>query len=346
MSGPTLCLHAGPPRTATTFLQEEVLERIHSARCLVRPRVEVGAETVRFHDLFLFSPDVWEGPCGAFADLLNRDVGDEAQRDLIISDERMYGGMAAPQPSFPDWKKRYGSTVRVHRWTNGRPNPSSVALHLEKLSEVAAEWGFEQTKIIASTRRQDTRLASGYAHGSDTVRGASQERFERWARHLTQHPLGYYMGGGVKLDYSLWWKHATGAVGQEHAFLLPFELLREDSAAFLKRWLAFLEVPDAKRIVESIVQSGPEERNARSKSQSTWALRAPRRTGPSVPFSQFFDTLGLPTRLPLRWPDFSRGKEIHLTPDLSEEIMAVYRNSNRLLDQTVDGLDLKTYGYY
>ena len=142
--------------------------------------------------------------------------------------------------------------------------------------------------------------------------------------------IGHNKGGGVKLDYSLWWRELGAAVGRENVLFLPFERLREDRASFLRPWLDFLGVPEADSIVDALAESGGTDHNVRSRAEDTWTLRTPIKKGRSL----------------LRWPDFSRGSEIRLTEALREEILTVYAEGNRSLDEEVVHLNLDEHGYY
>ena len=342
---PTLFLHIGPPKTATTFLQHKVLNEIHSADCLIQPHVPVGGEDVRMASLFCFDPQVWgKTESGAFRDFLKR-VRSSNESDLIISDEGIYGGVASPQPWIPDsagWK--HGPFVRLQRQTLDAPNLSSLQLHLSRLSELAQDLGFEETKVLFTTRRQDTKLASGYAQVSNRVRGASQEGFRDWARHLTHNPLGYHAGGGKKLDYFEYWNGISDVVSQKNVSVIPFELLKENSYEFLDRWLGYLDVTEKGQLLKSLSGSS-QQSNKRSVSEKTWSLGSPIRRG-SLPAGRIFRTLGLPWRFPLRWPDFEREEKITLPEALSEEILDAYRSGNQSLDESLPHLNLEDYGYY
>ena len=272
---------------------------------------------------------------------------DEGRRsDLVISDEEFFGGVASPQPRI-EGPQEVGAVVRIGRQTSGQPSFASIALHLSELSEVASAWGFTQTKVLETVRRQDTWFASVYAEISREFRGASQKSFERWVQYLLHQPVGYYLGGGMKLDYFSRWEKVTQAVSRDNVLLLPFELLKEDSSTFLRRWLGFLEVEEVDRVVDSLSQSSREQRlNVRSKSESVWALQDPIRTGLRLRPARVFRELGLPTRMPRQWPDFNRDGHIHLTSDLRAEIVEAYADSNRMLDNRIPHLDLKKYNYY
>ncbi len=350
MSGRTLFLHIGPPKTATSFLQRDLLTAVRSAACRIKPTVTLGSGEVTFGDFFLQSPHLW------------REVGDEVFRsligenqngdgkDLIVSEEEIFGGVTSPQPWIPSWigesARRYGSTVRVERQTSGQPEASTVARHVEALAEIAADWGFSETKVLLTLRRQDTKLASGYAQMSNRVKGASQSHFEAWITDLVVNPLGYYMGGGMKLNYFLWWKELEAVLGEENMLFLPFELLQENKNAFLKRWLQFLDVADMDRILHASRKSGGKGRKKRSESKRVWRLRDPMSVGPSLGIEWLLGKMGISSNWSLQWMDFRRDKKIRLTDELKNQIVDVYQRENRRLEDTVEGLEIGRYGYY
>lgn len=346
-NGATLYVHVGPPKTATTFLQEHVLKRVSSVECRCLPEVQLGGEAVNFGHLFSMSPSVWTEHGGrAFAQLINETERADGE-DLIVSHEGIHGGMATPRPWLTKeggWAQgvEYGPLVRLH--TDGRPHVALLTEHLTVLSDVAARWGFAEVKVLATLRRQDSWLASEYAQNSHKIRGASQENFEAWVREVTSTSLGRCAGGGEKLDYSSWWEAVGNAVGKENVFLLPFELLKENQTAFLNQWLSFLGVEERAQIIGAL-SSAEDEENRRSTSSSRWALRPPVRTGPSL-WPRVTWKLGLPTKLPMRWPDFARESSIRLTPELSERILTTYADGNRRLDEAVPHLELEAYGYH
>ena len=326
MSEPTLYIHVGPSKTATTFLQRDVLGRVESAECLPVPEIEVQGRSLRFGDLFSLSPEFWRG---LEEDPLAGSV-QHSGRDVVISDERIFGGLVAPQPWIPGSVPGRGLSPSPRLHTHSRADPYYVCAHLRELRRAAEGWGYGRVRVLLTLRRQDTKLASSYAQLSNRVRRAGQQNFETWVRHLLHDAIGHNKGGGVNLDYSLWWRELRAAVGTENVFFLPFERLRENRAAFLRQWLGFLGVPEADSIVDALSGSGGTGKNVRSRSEDTWALRTPIKKG----------------RFLLRWPDFSRESEIRLTEALREEILSVYAEGNRSLDEQVPHLTLDEYGYY
>ena len=325
MTAPTLYIHVGPSKTATTFLQRDVLGRIESAECLPIPEISVQGRSLRFGDLFSLSPELWRG-------LDNNPIADVVQnseRDVVISDERISGGLVAPQPWIPGSIPGHGLPPSPRLHTHSRADLHYVSSHFRELRRAAEAWGYERVRVLLTPRRQDTKLASSYAQLSNRVRGAGQQNFEKWVRHLLHDVIGHHKGGGVKLDYSLWWRELNATIGAENVLFLPFELLRENRAAFLRQWLGFLEVPERDAIVDALAETKEPKQNVRSHSEDTWSLRTPIKKG----------------RYLFRWPDFFRDSEIRLTEALKEEILGVYEDGNRVLNEKVSHLALNEYGY-
>lgn len=334
-------LHVGPPKTASTFLQGAVLPKIENIRCHVKPTVTFGESEMKFRDLFLFSPDLWRTSMEEPFTFLGDDISKE--QDVLVSDEGIYRRPASPRPRLDVRQKIYGPIVRTNPKAGGRQDHISFRSHLDAFREGVQQQGFSQTKVLLTVRRQDEMLASLYAQLSRFVRGASQGNFERWARHLTGDRAGFYLGGGQKLNYYLWWKSIVEVLGETNVLLLPFELLRESTSRFLKRWLEFLGAERAVPIANTL--SDTKAKNRRSASDVKWDVSPPIRKLNLHP-SRILKAFGLPTSLPARWPDFQRGEEIHLTRELSEEILGVYEKGNRRLDNQGLGLNLENYGYY
>lgn len=332
MGKPDLYIHAGPPKTATTFLQNSVLGRIQSAKCLTKPKVEVNGREIRFGDLFDFSPGFWRRLEG---DPFSID-GKRPETDVIISDEGVFGGLVPPRR----WMLGPVSVRDTHR----RPDPYFVSCHLRELRKASSDWGYGEVKFLFTTRRQDTKLASSYAQISNRVRRAGQQSFRRWVQYLLHDTIGYNKGGGVKLDYSIWWDEIDQVIGKENILFIPFELLKENSFEFLKRWVNFISPEEADAIANSLSSSDKE--NDRSISKNKWRVSSPIRRGPNLRPTRIFQAFGLPTSLPARWPDFRRDDEIRLTEIISEEILKVYKKGNKHLDKINENIDLKKYNYY
>lgn len=334
----TLYLHIGFPKTATTFIQKVVLPEITSIKCFAKPKVRLGDRKDRLGTRFYYSPQLW---ADRGKEVLGQVLGPEPQgkvkEDVLISDEGFGGGLTGPRPWMP-------STRPHHDRENG---PFLTQAHLAEFRKVLMNWGFSQLKVIMGIRRQDRKMASGYAQVSDKVRGASQENFERWVHRVLDPDRGYYEGGGVQHNYYLFQQKISKAVGEENVVLLPLEHLKEDRSEYLRRLFDFLEIPkEGDRITESLARSSNLKRNVHSSSEDTWQLRPPRRNGPRFRPWRVFRALGFPFRMPLRWPDFRRGQRVRLTPELQSYILDTFAEGNRRLDQKVDDLDLQSYGYW
>ena len=335
----TLFIHAGPAKTGTTFLQQVVLPKVRSVRTLVTPTVKLGGKSIQFGNLFNFSPKVWaDSGGGAFSSLIeNKKVGE----NLVISDEYVCKGLAFPQPMIPGQAQELGPMG----WMNGQTDTCSMAAHLQELSDIAADWGFSDVEVIATARRQDTRIASSYAQVSNRVLGASQKNFEKWAYYLTKSPIGYYKGGGMNLNYFEWAKNLD--IRENKLHFIPFELLEESERDFVRMYLKSCGVrnDEINRILD-ILGAKEEKRNVSAISDSVWSLRPPIRTGPRLWPTRLWEAIGFPARMPLRWPDFSRGTKIFLTSKLSKEVLNVYKKDNQKLDALIPHSSLQEYGYY
>ncbi|MCS3657960.1 hypothetical protein GGQ11_002761 [Salinibacter ruber] len=323
------------------------MSEIQATECATGPNLPVGSEKVGFGTLFCFSPNVWQSVGeSAFRDLCGEN---QNEKDLLISGEGAFGGLVSPQPWMVESASKYGEYMELERALSIQSDVYSLTSHLEKLQSLSSKFGYRDLKVLFTIRRQDTKLASEYAEVSDKVRGASQENFEEWARYLVNDPLGYGASGGAKMDYFEWWKKISAVIGKNNIFVIPFELLKKDIREFLRMWLGYINVSEKEEIIHSILGKGGEtHRNKRSTSKFTWSLSEPIK-GPSnisIPAGRFLTALGLPFRVPLRWPDFSREEEIRLSDKLSDEILIAYEKSNRLLDESLPHLSLKRYDYF
>lgn len=335
----TLYLHIGFPKTATTFLQDVVFPKATSLSYVSKPTVRLGHREVRFGTRFSYAPALWrDRGTSLLSQILGPEPEGEAPSDVLISDEGFGGGLTGPEPWIP--------ASRPHH--DRETGPHSTRTHIEELRKVAGEWGFSQMRVIMGIRRQDEKIASGYAQMSHKVRGASQKNFERWVHRILDPDRGYYEGGGIHHNYYLFWQQVTKAVGAENTLVLPLEHLKEDMGGYLSRLFRFLEIPEeGTDIIASLSEPENLKRNANtSSSKDVWHLKAPMRTGPRFRPGRLFRALGFPHRMPLRWPDFRRGTDIRLTPDLRAYILGVYADENRRLDRALDEVDLRSYGYW
>lgn len=314
-----------------------MLPKILSIDCYTKPTIRLGGRTERFGTRFYYSPNVWrERGKELFSQVLGAEPQGDVDTDVLISDEGVGGGVTAPQPWVP-----------MSRPLQDRQNgPYATRCHLEELGRVARVWGFSRLRVIMGIRRQDRKLASGYAEVSDRVRGASQENFERWVRRVLDPGRAYYDGGGVHHNYYLFWKQITRAVGPQDVLVLPIEQLREDWAAYVERLFAFLDiVAEGLSIRHRLSQSeGSLRQNVRAAVIDTWCLRTPMEMGLRPWLGRLVRAWGDVDHLPLPWPDWRYEPKIRLTPDLKAFILGVYADKNRRLDRAIDDVDLRSYG--
>lgn len=346
-------IHIGAPKTATSFIQKRVFKEITSANSVITQKIEIEGSYINLGDCFDFCPSFWKT---LESDPFLKERKKGLNSDVLVSSEYIFGGISAPKPWIPGPVSKGGIVPRPRRHTHSRPDPYFVASHFKELKEASHSWGYDNIKIILTIRRQDTFLASFYAQASNRVRGAGQSNFENWIQYILNNTVGYNKGGGAKLDYYVWWKEIIEVLGRENVLFIPFELLKENAFAFLKQFLDFIEEYESTSIARSLANSSRKE-NVRSKTESRWNLRPPIREGPGLSrrvSSKLFEILqdvgfpkcDFPARIPLRWPDFHRDKEVRLSKKLSRQILETYKESNKNISKEIRNLDFKSFGYY
>jgi len=98
--------------------------------------------------LFLLSPEVWEGVGRDVIAKLSEPAQTEGN-DLIISDEGISGGFAAPRPwhKKPRFRSRMGE-VNALRRSSGLPHHHSAAAHFERIANISTKLGFDAVKVL------------------------------------------------------------------------------------------------------------------------------------------------------------------------------------------------------
>jgi len=320
----TLYFHIGLSKTGSTFLQKEVFPLVESLQYFKKPIVEL-----------LDAERPWKGSLTRFfqrSPIIWRDLG-----------ETLFYELLGPRPAH---RQKVDVLISDENACSYR-DPSLVAAHLTAFRDLAIQWGFDRVRVIGSVRQQAFRLASSYAQTSDRRVGASQEDFEA---NLRETIGADYYNRGVTLEYDQLWQALAGVVRKDNILLLPYELMKQDFGAFMERWFAFLERgEEGRQLLKQLKKRvGIQLHNVRSASARTWALRQRTIQGAQtlrLRPERLLGRLGLPTRIPLRWPDFDRGDRITVTPRLQWEVMQTYEQSNRALAAQID-MDLRHYGYY
>lgn len=306
----TLHLHIGIPKTATTWLQQDVfplLDHLYYVGC---PENRLFQQPEDLTDQRLMastlkrSSQVWTGFGDAIFEQL---VGDRQAwlaggQDLLISEEGI--GRQASRPAL-------------------------LGAHLHEMRQKALEWGFDRLKVVCIIRRQDHWLASHYAQMSDRNPNAGQADFERLVNEVTSASLGRY-GFGMLLDFCTITDHLENAVGDDGLTTLPYELLKTSPRAFLFQLLGSLNTPSHK--IREIVERTPgTAANVRSE-KGIWRLRP--RSARQI--------------AGVRLPNWSWGRGNHtieLTPALVKKICDAYSAGNHALAAN-KGIDLEEHGYF
>jgi hypothetical protein len=319
----TLYFHIGISKTGSTFLRKTVFPQIDGLDVYIKPMADVIGKTNpydgTFRAFFEASPHVWpdRGPVLFEKVFGPRDEQRARTRDVLVTDENVGHFM----------------------------EPVAAREHVARFADVAAQWHFDDVRILVSVRNQATLFASDYAQMSDQRPEASQEHFEAYVRKRID-PSQHYHSYGVRFDYDLLYRSLTDAVGAKNVLLRPYEEMKGDQDGFLARWFSFLGIPDEGAAIRSrLARRQPDRQNVRSTSTDTWKLASLRSWNVELPAQALLESVGAPATLPLGRLDWTRPREIRLTDELRREVAGVYADSNRALADAID-TDLSPYGYY
>ncbi len=328
-SGPTLFLHIGLPKTATTYLQEQIFPHLEGVHYFDRPEDPAFDDPADRHKdsrmmscMFNRDPRIWaDHGDAAFTRLLGPQA-DWKPRDVLISDEGI---------------GRTGS------------RPDLLAAHLREMSKLARDWGLGRVAVICAFRRQDHWLGSHYAQMSDRNRAASQADFERAARDLVR-PDGQRYALGMMLDYATLHDRLADAVGRQNLLMYPFERQKTDPGGVVADLLAFLEKdlrgPSLRTQPSGAAPRAPDTPspgvNVRSVGTNRWSIRR-FGTGLKVRPYRLARRVGLPSHIAL--PRFRRPRSFSLSDTASLVILQAYAVCNSTLAARLC-IDLVQYGYF
>lgn len=308
--GRPLHLHIGLPKTASTFLQDQIFPALDHLAVrtvprtrLFRERADAAAEFRTFACALRRSATLWPSIGGPILDEL-LGPGDDGRRGLLVSDEAI--GRAASRPE-------------------------GLAAHLAAFAALARTRGFARPRIVAFLRRQDHWLASHYAQISDRKRGAGEAGF-RASVAATLDPAVQRHGFGTMLDYAALRAALVDVAGEDGVLLLPYEALRAEPEPTLRRLLDWLGTPGTVAERLATMKGRANVRSDTTGGAPRWQLRPP-----SIPLPRG-RRLALPAGI---WP----ARRISLPADLSRRILGAYGDSNRDV-AAATGLDLGRWGYF
>ena len=322
---PTLFLHIGLPKTATTYLQARIFPQLDRLLYFDTPKdpafdgpVDRGMGSRIMSCLFNRDPRVWQTHGEAvFEQLLGRR-SDWQPRDVLISDEGI---------------GRTGS------------RPDHLAAHLREVSVVAQDWSLRRVAVICAFRRQDHWLGSHYSQMSDRNPKASQSDFNRACRDLLRVTADRFKLG-MMLDYATLRDALVGVVGQENVLMYPYERQKINPDAVLAQVLDFLGEGAAPKASASLCKDGgsvgPAGVNVRSLGENLWSIR-PYGAGLKLRPYRLVQWAGLPDHV--FFPRLGRPRSFTLTENDSRTLLAAYAVSNRRLASEL-GIDLAQYGYF
>ena len=315
---PTLFLHVGLPKTATTYLQTAVFPHLRGPLYFDTPTdpafddpddLATGSRIMSC--VLKRDPRYWDSQGDAFLTSLLGPRQNWTPRDVLISDEGM--GRAGSRPGL-------------------------LGDHLRAMGAVAAGWGLSRLAVICTVRRQDHWFASHYSQMSDRNPRASQRDFDRAARDLIR-PTGGRFKLGMLLDYATLHAALANAAGAGNVLLFPFERQRSDADGVMADLLGFLGAEMAAGAAPERGAAG-DGVNVRALGADRWSIRP--EEGRHGPRSLRLTRLA---HLPGRVSRSRRGRSFVLSPETGAAILDSYRDANMALSDDL-GLDLGSYGYF
>ncbi|REL24178.1 hypothetical protein DYD21_19555 [Rhodohalobacter sp. SW132] len=336
-------LHLGMSKTGTTFLQKVFFPKLQSVNFKNQPRTDIiegGPYQGLLARAFKRSPYIWdEIGDQLFGELFDGLEPGSLPEQILISDQSAGPAMTEHEPYTGSY------------WEKERKDPFLLANHLKCFIEEAKRWGITNVQVLLVFRRQDEWIASKYAQRSDRLEHASQEHFEERIRYTLSRSAGYFTDG-IVLDYNRLCHQLTEAVGKYNLLMVPYEWLQQDKAGFLTSISKFISDENGydteTESVRRILKSGKnQKKNVRSLSENTWELRQNHSDIPSIRLrpARIWNALGLPSEISLSMKTLKKPEVIVLKESMRNEIINVYKASNRALSEKL-GLDLARYGYY
>lgn len=311
-----LYLHIGQPKTASTFLQNDVFPRLSGLDVALLPRVS----NYRNHDarrsgdgrlaeqITARSPILWTAHKAELEPAL---LGPGSSRSRLVSDEMFFGNFRGAAEVLP---------------------------HLRAIVEMARS-RFDAVRILCLIRRQSTRLMSGYVQRSDAKLKAGQADFEAFARSMCD-PHDERYRRGMAWEYGDLAAGLLDLVGPAGLFMRPYEELRHDPRTFLEGLMSFLqqEPRSADALIETLLHEG-RQANVRRLEQDLWQARRFNRLSEGI---SRLDLLREPLAYLRR--KYTAPSQIRLRPEISEMILRSYEETNRRAARLLN-IDLARYGY-
>jgi hypothetical protein len=307
--------HIGYHRTGTTTLQELVFPQLRNVTYYYKDRTPAAKPIVH---AFGRSPDIWRRLGEKFFSQLRSSIRERgADGSALISSESM---------SVHNIFTPLGGLGRRGQPKNHR-DQFLLAAHLRECRAAARLAGFDELKVIFGIRRQDQYLASYYAkQGSMTAGMPGQADFERQTLEIIDPDKRYFVDG-IWLDYKLTRDLLAKAIGGDNVLVLPLEQLGDEPSRYVSGLYAFVDEP------LDLDGTILERTNFRSVAPDSWQIKqaAMKKALRRKSFGRIRAMM-------------ARAADIHMPPELREEILETYRSSNQQLAICL-GIDLAQYGY-
>ncbi|MEO1561870.1 MAG: hypothetical protein AAFR98_00405 [Pseudomonadota bacterium] len=249
-----LILHLGPPKTATSFLQNKVFRFLKGIDFLEKGHLEtVGYQKGSIRDLrrYLSEEKSWRAiTLARAANQYLRHLRQSAHRTVLISNENL-------------------TTTEYRLFVSRGSTPSQVANRLHLL---AKRGGFEQLDVIIAQRRADHLLASRYAQGAHRQTYFNQTDFDRRLARILRRGADWRHYRWLKNDAAV--DKLRSALGSNHVHQFDFDAFQSRPKAEVEKLIAFID-PSQAGLMDRLASVDPDlflPINDRKLTENTWRL--------------------------------------------------------------------------
>jgi hypothetical protein len=309
-------LHIGLPKTATSFVQKDVISKIKNINSFVHPNFGLIKKNdfldgSTLNAIFRRSPYIWKDLGDEFFGCL-KEKSDPEKKLTFISDELILVG--------------------------DRNDPVVTSEHIKRMKRGSERHGYNNFEVVVTIRKQDEWLASAYSETSEQYFGVSQSSFETWVIKRIDKKDIYHRSSGIRINYNLMYNSIKDILGESNTVLVPYEMLKEDPKKFVSKIIG----TNLERIKYKFKN---EKRNKGNTKDDKWILKKPNRSKwIKINRSSFREWIDLGLSFITDKSPF-REREIKITQEIKESVMESYGPENKKLSEKID-IDLENYGYF
>lgn len=269
-SNKTIFLHAGFPKTATTFLQKRVFPKLVQIQYAGRhyPKGQRSPTERLLLNSFPITRRIT--PTEQEQKRINgghalQAIIDQSSRDVLFSTEGVTSQCLEPI-----------SNRRIRSEPFPAPTPRQALEHARDICRAA---GFDELKLILTLRRQDELLTSFFAEafGGRLGRIYSTDKFDKYAEEVMNSPSRLI--DNAILDYDILSSICHDIFDKENVLLIDYSWFRTKPTLMCRNLSNFLGVDYD--VLERLLSNGQRENVRRSESKDT-VLKVRRRNAVNI----------------------------------------------------------------